>query len=227
MMKRIYMLASLIGFVALTSQGQVKERLEGFTQIEVFGKLNVRLEHNPNDSIFIESGSFDISKVKYEIKDSVLSVKLLSEFPPSIKVNVTIQFTQLNSIICGGGTKIYNRGSINSKLLNLKAKSGSEFDLLVNVDSVLVKVSKGAFVRLTGENKYLKVKTNTGGDFRSLNMSNVRTDAILNGGSVEIKTAEYLKAKVWYGATLKYVEKPNKIVKKERFGGKIDKLEDF
>ena len=109
----------------------------------------------------------------------------------------------------------------------LNAKSGCELDLLVNIDSAIVKVSKGAFVRLIGKNRYMKLKTTTGGDFRSTKMTNKKMVAILNGGTVEILESEYLEVTTRYGATLKFVTRPNAIKKKERLGGKVSQLEDF
>ena len=157
----------------------------------------------------------------------MLKIKLLTEFPPEIKVNITVKFQQINYLKAGGGTKIYNRGAINSGFFNIEAKSGCELDLLVNIDSAQVKVNKGAFVRLTGESRFLQLKTTTGGDFRSTNMTNKIMVAVLNGGTAEIKCSEYLDAIVRFRASLKFVEQPKKIKRKERFGGTISKLEDF
>lgn len=207
--------------------GQVCTKVEKFNQVEIFGKLNVRLEKSESDSLFIQSGNFDVSKVSYTVKDSVLIIKLLSEFPPSIKVNVTVNFQQLGGLKAGGGAKVYNKGSIESDVFNLFAKSGCELDLLVNVDSANIKISKGAFLRLTGENRYLNLKITSGGDFRSTKMTNSEMVAILNGGTAEIQCSKFLDATVRMGATLKFVEQPNKIKRKEKFGGKISKLEDF
>ncbi|MDA3892887.1 MAG: DUF2807 domain-containing protein [Salinivirgaceae bacterium] len=226
-MRRILFIFLWVVVINSNANCQIEEKLDGFNKVEIFGKLQVRLEKSNCDSIIIQSGTYDVSKVKFEVEDGVLSARLLSEFPPSIKINITVKFQEINSLVVGGGAKIYNRGSIDSKTLTISAKSGCELDLLVNADSVIAKVNKGAFVRLTGENRYLKVKTATGGDFRSTGMTNINTDAILNGGTVEIQTAEILNAKVRYGGSLKYVEQPKKIIRREIFGGKIEKLEDF
>jgi len=212
---------------AVYSKSQINEKLQNFSKIEVFGKINLRLEKSDTDSIFIKSGDFDISKVSYEIKDSILKIKLLSGFTSVNKVSITVKFKNILSIEAGGGCKMYNRGSINAETLLIKAKSGSELDLLINTDSVFVKVNKDAFVRLRGKNNYLKLRTATGGDFRSTQMTNNTTIAVLNGGTAEVDITDLLDATVRYGASFKFVKQPKKIKRKTQLGGKIGQLEEY
>ena len=224
---KFFIVCNLFLSFANIGYGQIVTNIASFNKIEVFGRINVRLEKSDNDSIFIKSGAFDINKVKYSVEDSVLMIKLLSELPKSNKVNITIQFQELNSIRVGAGVIIYNRGTIESKYLKISAKSGSEVELLVNVDSLDVKVVEKAFVRLTGINNYMTLKTSTKGDFRSTDLTNKITIATLNGGSAEINVADYLDATVRHGASLKYAKQPTKIKKKEKLGGTIGLLEEL
>lgn len=215
-------------FCVTALNAQINRSLEAFDKINVFGKINVRIEKSNLDSVVVESSQFDVEKVKCEIVDGELNIRLLSEFPPAIKVNATIYYKDSITVIAaGGGVKLYNKGEINGSNFKIKSGSGSEFDLLINVDTLDVKVSKGAFVRLTGSSKLLNLVTSTGGAFRSTKMDNLQTYAVLNGGTAEIKTAKYLNAKVLLGGSLLYLEEPDKIVRKERLGGTIDKLDDF
>jgi hypothetical protein len=225
-MKRIFLIIVILLF-AVYSKSQINKKLQGFSKIEVFGKINIRLERSTADSIFIKHGSFDISKVSYKIEDSILKIKLLSGFTSVNKVSITIKFKNLATITGGGGCKIYNKGSINAEVLHITAKSGSELDLLINTDSVFVKVNKDAFVRLRGKNNYLQLKTSTGGDFRSTQMTNSTVVATLNGGTAEVDVADFLDVTVRYGASFKFVKLPHKIKRKKQFGGKIGKLEKY
>jgi len=211
----------------IITKAQISTDIKGFNKVEIYGNLNVRLEKSEKDSISIRSGNFDVSKVNFSVKDSLLTIKLLSKITSPINVNITVKFQHINALSAGGGANAYNRGVIESKAFELKAKSGCELDLLVNIDSAIVKVSKGAFVRLTGKNRYMYLKTTTGGDFRSVKMTNKKMVAVLNGGTVEILESEYLEVTARYGATLKYNTRPNTIKKKERLGGTVSQLEDF
>ena len=224
---RFYGLLIALLIIAPVIFGQISTELNGFNKIEIFGKINVRLEKSTSDSLFIKSEGFDIEQVKHFVEDSVLNIRLLSEFPPSSKVDVTINFQQINELGVGGGAKVYNRGIIESDFFILSANSGCEIDLLVKLDSANVKLTKGAFVRLTGENRHLNLKTTTGGDFRSTKMTNSIMNVNQSGGTAEVSCTNELIAKVSFGASLKFVEKPKKLVKKEKFGGSVEKLEDF
>ncbi len=209
------------------AMAQKSQRLEGFNQIDLFGKIEVRLESSDRDSIVIESGTFDVEKIYYAVKDSVLSVKLTYEFPPAIKVRVTIFYKNLKSVEAGGGIKLYNKGALKGKFLKLEAKSGSDFDLLVATDSVLMKVNKGAFVRLSGSSRVINLITSTGGDYRATELENEMTYAKMRGGSAELAPKLLLDAKVSFGATLKYKDNPSHIKRSEKLGGSISQLEDY
>lgn len=222
---KFFIVCNLFLSFANIGYSQIATNIASFNKIEVFGRINVRLENSSSDSIFIKSPNFDINKVKYSVEDSVLKIKLLSELPKSNKVNVTIQFKELALLKIGAGAIIYNRGTIESKFLTISAKSGCELDLSIDVDTLDVKVTEKAFVRLTGDNNYMTLKTSTKGDFRSADLTNKTTIAILNGGSAEINVTDYLDATVRNGASLKYVKQPKKIIKKEKLGGKIEILE--
>jgi hypothetical protein len=224
---RFYVLLVALLIISPVIFGQISTELNGFNKIEIFGKINVRLEKSTADSLFIRTDGFDINQVNYLIEDSILKIKLLSEFPPSIKVDVTINFQQINELKVGGGAKVYNRGVVESEHFALSANSGCELDLFVKIDSANVDVTKGAFVRLTGENRYMNLKTTTGGDFRSTKMANSIMNVKQSGGTAEVSCTDELVAKVSFGASLKFVEKPKKLVKKEKFGGSVGRLEDF
>jgi len=229
-MKTFIRITALSAFLFVFSTcmfGQISAEIEGFNKVDIFGKLNVRLEKSNNDSLFIQSASFDITQVKFFVEDSVLIIKLLTEFPPDIKVDLTVNFQQINGLIVGGGAKVYNKGAIETNYFELSGNSGCELDLLAKIDSLKVTVTKGAFVRLTGENRYMNLKINSGGDFRSTKMTNNITEAKMSGGSAEISCSDLLIAKVCLSASLKCVELPKRVVKKEKLGGKVEKLEAY
>jgi hypothetical protein len=206
---------------------QKSQLLNGFNQIELFGKLEIRLEEHSKDSIAIESGSFDVEKINYSVKDSLLSIKLTTEFPSSIQVRITVYYKNIRSINAGGGIKLYNKGVLNNAHLSITAKSGSDFDLEISADSALVKVNKGAFVRLSGTSRVINLSSSTGGDYRAVELENEDTYAKMSGGTAEVAPTKLLNGDVSYGASLKYKDEPATIKRAERLGGTITQLEDF
>lgn len=215
----------LIGAVKIYSQKN--QSLTHFNQIHMFGKMEVRLERSNQDSISVESASFDVNKVQVEVKDGILNLKLTSEFPSHIKVKATIFYTELKHIEAGGGIKFYNKGKLEQSFISIEAGSGSEFDLLVAFDSSKVSVNKGAFVRLTGTCRILHLKTSTGGDYRATALETDTAWVKMFGGTAELDVKTYLEADVRFGASLKYKAEPEKIVKTEKLGGTIMLLDEF
>jgi hypothetical protein len=224
---KVFFLGFVVVLLATKAEAQLNQNLEAFNQLYVFGKIEVRLEPGETPGIELESGDFDVEKVKFEVKDSVLELKLTYEFPASIKVKATVYYTHLSIISANVGAKIYNKGAIESDCIELVAKSGCDLDLLIEADSVDATVNKGAFIRLSGSAKALNLKTATGGDFRSNAMSSKFVYAKMRGGTAEVSVSELLIADVRLGASLKYLEKPKMIEQTVKLKGSIGILEDF
>lgn len=214
-------------FTVFAVKAQVNEKLDAFNKVKVFGKIEVRLEKADEASILLESGTFDVEKVKFEVKDSTLELKLLYEFPPSIKVQATVYFTDLNEVVVNAGAKVYNKGEIEAADFNLEAKTGCELDLLIKTDSATVTVNKGAFVRLTGVSRSVKLKTATGGSYIATDLASENLYAKMIGGTAEVNVTEKLKAKVMFGGSLKYLQQPRFIDRNTLFKGTIGILEPF
>lgn len=223
-------LAFSLLFVLFTIFGvkaQVREKLEAFNKIKVFGKIEVRLEKANETAILLESGTFDVEKVKFEVKDSTLEIKLLYEFPPAIKVQATVFFTEINEVEANAGAKVYNKGAIEVRNFCLEAKTGCELDLLIKTDSATVTVNKEAFVRLTGQSRSVKLKTATGGSYIATELASENLYAKMLGGTAEVNVTENLKAKVMFGGSLKYLKQPRFIDRKTLFKGTIGTVEPF
>ncbi len=183
-------------FSIFAVKAQVTQKLDAFNKVKVFGKIEVRLEKADEASILIESGTFDVEKVKFEVNDSTLELKLLYEFPPAIKVQATVYFTDINEVEVNAGAKVYNKGDIEAGNFNLEAKTGCELDLLIKTDSATVTVNKGAFVRLTGVSRSVKLKTATEGSYIATDLVSENLYAKMLGGTAEVNVTEKLKAKV-------------------------------
>ncbi|MBI9069091.1 MAG: DUF2807 domain-containing protein [Salinivirgaceae bacterium] len=214
-------------FVGLIHSNANNIELHDFESVSVFGKIEVRLEKADKNSIEFIQGDYNQDLVSFVVEENELKVRLLKEFPRDIKARVTIYHKGISSLKVGGGAKVYNKGAIDVNVFTIESKSGSSVDLLINADSISAKVNRGAFVRLTGKSNILKFKTASAGVLRTNDLICNSVFAKMRGGTAEVDVLEYLEVKVWFGATLKYKKKPNKLIKGSFAGGKVGLLEDY
>lgn len=225
-LKWIFLPIFLVAF-QFNGNAQINKALTAYSELRVFGKIQVRLEKSSVDSLVMESSEFDLDKVFIEVKDSILIIRLVYEFPAKIKVHATLFYTDLNTIVANAGSKIYNKGELDGSVLTVEAKSGCEFDLLIKNDSTSINVNKGAFVRLTGESRSVFLKTAVAGDYRATALATKRMVAKMHGGTAEVNVSDFIDANVSLGASLKYLSKPEKITQKTSFKGSIGILESY
>jgi hypothetical protein len=221
-----WLLGLLACIISLHVQSQESVELPQFTSIEIFGRVEVKVNYGNSESIRITGDSVHRNSVKYNVKDNCLNISLLSEFPPEIQIVVEVNCSKLERLSIGGGCKVYNRGAIEAKNIVLKVGGGSELDMLVQLDSANIKVSKGGFARLTGQCRSINLKTSTGGTFRATDLKNTNLNAVMKGGYAVVATSGSVKAKVRFNAILKYKGSPVSLKKDEGSGGSIVPLEE-
>jgi hypothetical protein len=216
----------VLAVLSLHAQSQDSIALQPFHEINIFGRLEVKLNQRPDESIKIKCDSLNRSSVNYEVKDGILKIGLLSEFPPEIQIIVEVNFKHLDRISIGGGSKVYNRGVLEAKLINLKIGTGCELDLLTKVDSANIKVTKGGFVRLTGDCRAINLKTATKGVFRGTDLKNKSVTAKMNGGKAFVSATKMIDVKATMQAKLFYLGDPKILKQKVKTGAIVSQYED-
>lgn len=209
----------------ISAKPQDTIQLEGFNNVDIFGKINIRLEQS--DRCFITAGhnNTDISNVKFEVNNSLLTVKYYGKVIGNNNINITIGFKSINTIKTAGGCYIYNHGAINSSVITATAASGSNADLLINADTAIITANKGGFIKLSGTAKHVELKTSTGGSYYAQALKNQTTIALMRGGMAEIFASELIDAKITLGATLLYAGTPKTIKKEIKSKGSIQAVE--
>jgi hypothetical protein len=222
----LYIYACIILIYSQNTVYAQSGNVSSFTKINISGKLNVRLEKSDSNYISVKSKEINIKNIKYSIKNNTLNIKT-TKLTKKENAEVTIGFKSITSIKISSGAKAYNYGAIESRHLDIIGKLGSDLDLLIKVDTLNIKVSQDAFVRLRGEAKYANIQTSLGGDIMADDLENRIAKVLLTGGSVYVNTSDFLDANVKNGAELKFKTQPKQIKKKTSFNGKISKAEEL
>ena len=220
-MKTIKAFAAIAALtIGLSASAQTD--LPEFTKIKVFGRMEVSIKYGQPQSVTVKAGETD--KVSYKVVDGQLQISGEALTRQS-NVVVTVGCPKLDAVELGGNAKCINRGAITTDILHLEAGAGTELDLLVESDSVNVKVARGGFVRLNGKSRAVKLKTSSGGSYAADEMENSVFYAEMGGGVARTKTSDLIVADLAAKASLFYIGSP-KIETKDGSKGEIKPEEE-
>ena len=220
-MKTIRAFAAIAALtIGLSASAQTD--LPEFTKIKVFGRMEVSIKYGQPQSVTVKAGETD--KVSYKVVDGQLQISGEALTRQS-NVVVTVGCPKLDAVELGGNAKCINRGAITTNILHLEAGAGTELDLLVESDSVNVKVARGGFVRLNGKSRAVKLKTSSGGSYAADEMENSVFYAEMGGGVARTKTSDLIMADLAAKASLFYIGSP-KIETKDGSKGEIKPEEE-
>lgn len=214
-------LATISTIAALTfaNLASAQTDLPDFNSIKVYGKMEVSIKFGQEQSVTVSGDEQSKKIISFEVVDGQLRISA-GAIPRQTNVVVAVGCPKLNAVELGGGAKCINRGAITTDTLLLDAGAGTELDLLVESDSVNVKVARGGFVRLNGEARAVALKTSTGGSYAASELENNVFYAEMGGGIARTKTSDKIVADLAAKASLLYTGSP-KIVKKETSKGEI------
>lgn len=184
--------------------------------------MEVSIKYGQPQSVTVKAGETD--KVSYKVVDGQLQISGEALTRQS-NVVVTVGCPKLDAVELGGNAKCINRGAITTDILHLEAGAGTELDLLVESDSVNVKVARGGFVRLNGKSRAVKLKTSSGGSYAADEMENSVFYAEMGGGVARTKTSDLIVADLAAKASLFYIGSP-KIETKDGSKGEIKPEEE-
>ncbi len=214
-------LATISTIAALTfaNLASAQADLPDFNSIKVYGKIEVSIKFGQEQSVTVSGDEQSKKNISFEVVDGQLRISA-GAIPRQTNVVVAVGCPKLNAVELGGGAKCINRGAITTDTLLLDAGAGTELDLLVESDSVNVKVARGGFVRLNGKARAVALKTSTGGSYAASELENNVFYAEMGGGIARTKTSDKIVADLAAKSSLLYADSP-KIVKKETSKGEI------
>ena len=217
-MKTLHLFAA-IAALTIGLQASAQTDLPEFNSIKVYGKIEVSIRYGEAQSVTLKADEQSKNAVKYEVKDGQLQISA-GAIPRQTNVVVVVGCPKLDAVELGGGAKCINRGAITAEKLQLDAGAGTELDLLIESDSVDVKVARGGFVRLNGKSRAVKLRTSTGGSYAAYEMDCDVFYADMKAGIARPKVSGKIVADIAEKASILYTGSP-KIEKKDGSKGEI------
>ena len=203
------------------AQTPITKELGSFTKLSTFDQINVTLIKSDKNKIVI-NGSL-ASDVEIVNKNGELKVRMpVSKLLKGDDISATIYYSKLESVDANEGSRITSEDTFKAVSFNVAAQEGSQIQLNLDVDKLIVKGSEGSIITLSGNANNQDVLVNSGAEYNGEKLITNQTTVTSNaGGDAEIYAKEIVDAKVRAGGEIEIHGKPKKINKKVIAGGTI------
>lgn len=206
--------------------GQIKKKVANFNKVTSFDRIDIMLI--PGNENIVQLDGKEAEKVELINKNGELKIRMpLSKLLDGENISVTVYFKNLTSVEANEGSRIASADKIKTTSFDVIAKEGSEIRLILDVESLKVKVKNGAIVTLDGNALVQDVVANSGGRYLASGlMTNQTSVAVTAGGESHIFATELVNAKVKAGGNVTIYGKPKEINKDIFAGGTICEVKE-
>lgn len=210
-------------FASQLIYAQETRQVGPFDGLVISGKLDVYLEKGDTDQVIIESTDYPDDELNVSLRGGTLKLSLVDGWiKGDRRLRLRVQYRNLEEIRVLAGANLTSREVITGERLELKAGSGAEVDLELEVRTLEAAATEGARIDLTGTVKNQYATANTGGEYDASRLSADRTDVKANtGGDARVVANEHLDAVANTGGRIKYTGDPQEKYTRSNLAGDI------
>ncbi len=165
-----------------TANSSREYNVDSFGKIDIGGAFDIVLIKGDAPKVKITAEEKMFEKINVEVNDGVLKISFKSKrikSSPNIKVHIT--FSELNSLILSGASKLSSASPIDLSKLEVKSSGASEIDLELNTEELEVDVSGAGKVKLAGVAKNLIAEVSGAGELKAKQLTTENTDVSVSG----------------------------------------------
>src|SRR5690606_2073255 len=126
-------LMHLLFFYQLRAQTHKESRsLGAFDAVKISNSIEAELVKGDNPGIEISASGIESGKIETKINKNTLTVGIGGTNFGASSVKVKITYRQIDDITAGSGSKVFVAETLNSKVINVAAHTGSYIEVTVN-----------------------------------------------------------------------------------------------
>ena len=194
---------------------------ESFNAIKVSQGIDVYLKQSDKISVTVEADDNIYDLLITEVKDNVLHIYFDKNVGRVKAKKVYVSMKDIVSLTASSGADIEGSGKITGNTLILKASSGADIELEVDVKELTCSSSSGSDIDVSGNCNKLDASSSSGSDINAENLKSNHVDAESSSGSdITVYVVESLKADASSGGDIRYKGEPKeKDIEKSSGGG--------
>ncbi len=186
---------------------QLDQPLRDFEGLSIMGLFEAELIPSDEPRMEIYSDEIDPERVKVVQRNGHLKISLLKSLIEDEEIELKIYYRPgtLVEVYASAGADIRSEGLLATDLLRVRAGSGSQIHLELQLDELDATAAEGGHLSLRGSTAHLECNANTGGIIDGHRFEADYVDARAGtGGEVSVLVTKSLEAKASTGGVIRY-----------------------
>lgn len=226
-MKTALQLSALITFLLIFTTacaGQWGESVKGngnvtkttrtvnsFSGVSASSGVDVYLFQGDENKVVVEADENLQDCIIVRIEGSTLKCYIDCNVRRSTKMNVYVNFTELNSISASSGSDVYGETLLVTDQLWINASSAADVKIETIAGNITAKASSGSDIVLKGKAGNFTAEASSGSDIKAkaLNANSCKLNAS-SGSDINVTVSDYIDAKASSGSDIVYYGNPKK-----------------
>lgn len=215
-----------VGTVLASNETQ-NRNVKDFNAIKVSTGIDLYLSMGNEESVKIVADDEIIDDIKTEVKDGTLHIYMKQRnnwfnwnINKTRKAYVSVK--ELVALNASSGSDVETENTLEGDELEVKASSGSDVKLSLNVKKFSIDTSSGSDAKLSGKVKYLTAEASSGSDINASDLESVFCQAKASSGSdISLTVTEEIQARASSGGDIVYYGNPKSKDVNESSGGDV------
>jgi hypothetical protein len=191
----------------------VKETREvrAFTAVNASSGINVFLFQGNENKVVVEADENLQDCIVTKVEGNVLKCSINCNVRKSSKLNVYVNFTDLNAINASSGASVYGETLIVTDQLRLNSSSGADIKVETIAANVNSSSSSGASIVLKGKAGHFEGEASSGANIKAKELlTNTGKFSASSAGDITVNVSDKIEAKASSGGNIVYYGEPKR-----------------
>lgn len=200
--------------------------LNHFSQVAVSNGIVVEIEQGEQWFVEVETDDNIQGEIKTYVENDKLHVESERGFHTEVTPRVRVKMPEISQLETSASGSIRSKGRLISPDLSLNASSGSQIQLEVEADRIVMDASSGSTLEVSGKALEAQTTASSGSQIRAAQlMANSVHSRASSGASTEVYPILSLSGTASSGGNIRYVNQPKNITAiDESSGGSVAPL---
>jgi hypothetical protein len=191
-----------------------------FTKIDVSRGLNVELEQSKSYFVEVEADENLQQHITTKVENGTLIITSDENIDNAESRTIRVKMPLIASVETSSGSNVSGKNIFLGSDIKVRASSGSEIDVEVEIDTVDCESTSGSTITVKGKALKLTTASSSGSNINAERlMVNDVTSEATSGSSTGVNPIVSLNAKASSGSSVNYKNSPKKTLTKEESSG--------
>lgn len=225
-MKRVLLITLAFFLIGQARAGEETRELSSFSSMNIGGAFKVTLKKTGKHRVFITADDDVLDRIITEVRGSTLHVKMEgSTFRNNGPMNLTIEFSNINSLDISGASTIICDDVIKARDFELEISGAGSTKLIIEADRLSADMSGAGSLQLRGKANSQKVDMTGAGSYMAEEFECDYTEIEASGaGTARVVANKELRAECNGAGSVRYRGNPEKVYADSNGAGSVKRM---